>query len=113
MLIDQRVKPHEGIAAPFFGAPCSTSPLLARLALRTGAPIVPAFGDHLPGGRYRVEFHEPIRPEGKESDEAVLALTVRCLEEVERGDPCAVRRAGSGCTIAGGDSREPPRAADR
>lgn len=82
MLIDQRVKPHEGIAVPFFGTPCWTSPLLARLALRTGAPIVPAFGDHLPGGRYAVRFLAPILPEGEESDDAVSALTVRCLDVV-------------------------------
>lgn len=82
MLIDQRVKPHEGIAAPFLGTPCWTSPLLARLALRTGAPIVPAFGDHLPAGRYEVRFLEPLHPAGEESDESVAALTARCLEIV-------------------------------
>ena len=82
MLIDQRVKPHEGIAVPFLGTPCWTSPLLARLALRTGAPIVPAFGDHLPAGRYEVRFLEPLYPEGEESDESVVALTARCLEVV-------------------------------
>lgn len=82
MLIDQRVKPHEGIAVPFFGTPCWTSPLLARLALRTGAPIVPAFGDHLPDGRYAMRFLTPIVPEGSENDGTVLALTERCLEVV-------------------------------
>jgi Kdo2-lipid IVA lauroyltransferase/acyltransferase len=82
MLIDQRVKPHEGIAVPFFGTPCWTSPLRARLALPTGAPIVPAFGDHLPGGRYAMRLLAPIVPDGAETDESARALTERCLEVV-------------------------------
>lgn len=89
LLIDQRVRPADGIAVPFFGRPAWTSPLLARLALRTGAPIVPAFGDHRPGGRYRVWFEPPIAASGAESDAAVAELTRRCLAEVE----AAVRRA--------------------
>jgi Kdo2-lipid IVA lauroyltransferase/acyltransferase len=90
LLIDQRVRPEEGIDVPFFGRPALTSPIVARLALRTGAPIVPAFGDHLPGGRYRVEFRPALRAEGEDDAAATLALTRRALEvceEVIRGAP--------------------------
>ena len=76
MLIDQRVKPHEGIAVPFLGTPCWTSPLLAQLALRTGAPIVPAFGDHRPGGCYEVRFLPPVVAAGPETDAAIADLTI-------------------------------------
>ncbi len=88
ILIDQRVRPEQGILVPFFGHNALTSPLLARLALRTGAPIVPLFGELAPGGRYRIEFEEAIEspPDG---EDAVEELTRRCLEVVER----RIRRA--------------------
>lgn len=83
LLIDQRVRPRDGILVPFFGRPAWTSPLLARLALRTGAPIVPVLGDLAPGGGYRVSLLAPIeQPEGR-GDEAVAELTRRCLAVVE------------------------------
>ena len=41
ILIDQRVQAREGIEVPFFGHPALTSPVLARLSLRTGAAVVP------------------------------------------------------------------------
>lgn len=65
MLIDQRVHPDEGDAFDFFGRPAHTSPLPARLSLKTGAPVVPFFGIPLDDrGRCRVELREPIWPRG-------------------------------------------------
>lgn len=92
ILIDQRVRAKEGIVVPFFDCPAVASPVLARLSLRTGAPVVPIFGYALPGGRYRVVLHPPIlpgdaRPEPGEDESA--ALTRRYLELVER----EIRRA--------------------
>lgn len=87
ILIDQRARPEEGIWVPFFGRPSYTTPILARLALRTGAPVVAIFGYPLPGGRYRVVLREPIWPEtagGLEGEEAVAELTRRYLEVCER-----------------------------
>lgn len=62
ILIDQRVRPQDGIELPFFGRPALTSPVLAKLALRTGAPVVPFAGYPEPKGRYRVIFQPPIWP---------------------------------------------------
>lgn len=90
LLIDQKVRAEEGIDVPFFGRPALTSPIVARLALRTGAPIVAAFGDHRPAGRYRVELHPALYPEGEDDAESTLALTQRCLklcEQVVRSAP--------------------------
>lgn len=87
ILIDQRARPEEGIWVPFFGRPSYTTPVLARLALRTGAPVVAIFGYPLPGGRYRVVLREPIWPEAAgalEGEEAVAELTRRYLEVCER-----------------------------
>lgn len=84
ILIDQRVQEREGIAVPFFGRPALTSPVLARMSLRTGAPVVPLSVYPEPGGRYRVVVRPAILPPAGESgDEAVLALTRRYLETAE------------------------------
>jgi KDO2-lipid IV(A) lauroyltransferase len=84
ILIDQRVQEKEGIAVPFFGRPALTSPILARLSLRTGAAVVPVAAYPEPGGRYRVVVRPAILPpEGQDGDEAVAALTRRYLEVAE------------------------------
>jgi KDO2-lipid IV(A) lauroyltransferase len=83
ILIDQRVRPDEGIEVPFMGHDAITSPLLARLARKTGAPIVPLFGHLEPGGRYRVRFHQPLWP-GDTPEADVLELTRQYLEVVEQ-----------------------------
>lgn len=80
ILIDQRVRPEQGIEVPFLGHDALTSPLVARLAIRTGAPVVPLFAHLEPEGRYRVVFHEPIWPDGTND---VATLTRRYLEVVE------------------------------
>ena len=85
ILIDQRVQPKEGIAVPFFGHPAQTSPILARLSLRTGAAVVPVAAFPEPQGRYRLVARPAILPpEGAGDDEAtVAALTRRYLEAAE------------------------------
>ncbi len=88
LLIDQRVRAEEAIDVPFFGRPALTSPVVARLALKTGAPVVPIAGHHLPSGRYRVVLDPPIWPEGRDDPETTFSFTRRCLEAGEQ----AIRR---------------------
>jgi len=83
ILIDQRVQPQEAIVVPFFGHPALTSPVVARLSLRTGAPVLPIFAFAEPHGRYRFVARPPIFPEG-DGDEAIVELTRRYLETTER-----------------------------
>lgn len=84
ILLDQRVQPGEGIDVPFFGKPARTSPLLARLSLRTGAPVVPIFAYPEGAGEYRFVARPPLLPPTREADEAaVAALTRRYLEVTE------------------------------
>ncbi len=83
ILIDQRVRPEHGIVVPFMGQPAITSPLLARLALKTGAPVVPIFGHFEPRGRYRVRLLEPLTCDGH-GEEAVAEFTREVLAVVER-----------------------------
>ena len=98
ILIDQRVPEKNAIEVEFFGRPALTSPLLARLSLRTGAPVVPIFGYGEPKGRYRFVARPPVVAaevigemkggEG-ESEKAVHTLTREYLRVTEE----EIRRA--------------------
>ena len=43
MLPDVNMLAREGVFVDFFGTPASTTSMLAKLALRTGAPVIPIF----------------------------------------------------------------------
>ncbi|MFH0924150.1 MAG: lysophospholipid acyltransferase family protein [bacterium] len=43
ILIDQNTSPRESVFVKFFNKICSTTPLLAVIALKTGAPVLPTF----------------------------------------------------------------------
>ena len=61
LLADQAVRPREGILVPFLDIPAWTTPAPAKLALRTGAPIVVAFARD--GGQpLMVEIEQIIDP---------------------------------------------------
>ncbi|MCB1033512.1 MAG: lysophospholipid acyltransferase family protein [Acidobacteria bacterium] len=86
ILIDQRPPPGDGIEVPFFGVPSRTTTVLARMSLRTEAPVVPVYGFPEPRGRYRVVLRAPIEPDrgsAETEDEAVLRLTTLYLAAVE------------------------------
>jgi KDO2-lipid IV(A) lauroyltransferase len=85
LLIDQRVQAKEGIETTFFGHAALTSPILARMSLRTGAPVVPVTIYPEPEGRYRLVARPAVLPpEGAVDDEpAVAALTQRYLAVAE------------------------------
>lgn len=62
MLPDQAPKVGEGAWLDFFGRPAYTMTLAARLS-ETGATVLMAWGERLPGGRgYRLHFHSPGQP---------------------------------------------------
>jgi KDO2-lipid IV(A) lauroyltransferase len=84
ILIDQRVQEKEGIAVTFFGRPALTSPVLARLSLRTGAAVVPIAAYPEEGGHYRIVVRPAVLPpEGGDDEDSVAALTRRYLEIAE------------------------------
>ncbi len=60
MLVDQRFA--RGIEARFFGHPCDTNPLAAKLARRMDCPVHPARCIRLPDGRFRVEIFPALVP---------------------------------------------------
>ncbi len=96
LLIDQRVRPAQGVRVPFFGREVWATPMLAYLSLRTGTPVVPLFCRPEGAGGYRLRLGAAITPDATEPSEEAQAvqsqtvLTARYLEVIEaeiRRDP--------------------------
>jgi len=61
ILLDLNTQPQEGIFCDFFGLPACTSPIIATLALHTGAPVVPGFLVWDEGRqKHRLQFGPPV-----------------------------------------------------
>ncbi|PHR61659.1 MAG: lipid A biosynthesis acyltransferase [Robiginitomaculum sp.] len=59
LLNDQKF--NEGIEIPFFGVGAMTAPGPTRLAIKTGAPLVPMSVVRTQGANFRVTVHAPIQ----------------------------------------------------
>ena len=90
-VVDQNVQEKEGIFVDFFGRPACTTPFAAKLAVRTGALVLPCRAVMTPGFRYRVIYDPPIDPRDFASDQGgILALTQLMMKVTEswiRQDP--------------------------
>lgn len=82
MLIDQHLQ-TDVVPVDFFGRRAATTSALAALALRTGAPVIPAFAVPLPGGRYRIIYEHPVQPPPADAPDAVRVFTQRCTDVLE------------------------------
>jgi KDO2-lipid IV(A) lauroyltransferase len=83
MLIDQHMNSPDAIYVDFFERPAATTSMLAALALRTGAPVVPVFALPLPGGRYRLIYEHAVPPPDPDSPDAIREFTQRCTDVLE------------------------------
>jgi len=85
VLWDLNTLDDEGIFVDFFGVPASTNFVVGKLAVRTGALIVPAFAPwDATRGKYLLSFHEPIRPQTTGDEEAdVRAVTTTVTRIIE------------------------------
>ena len=83
MLIDQHMHSPDALYVNFFERPAATTSMLAALALRTGAPVVPVFALPLPGGRYRMVYEHPVDPPDADTPDAVREFTQRCTDVLE------------------------------
>ena len=54
LLLDQNPAWYEGVFVPFFNEIACTNKALSTIALRTGAPVIPAFNIRQPDGSYRI-----------------------------------------------------------
>jgi KDO2-lipid IV(A) lauroyltransferase len=85
VLPDQDPGRGAGVFVPFFGHPANTSTLLPRLAHRSGAAVLFAWAERLPGGRFRCHY-VPGSPEISGPDPVAGAAAVnrdveRCVRE--------------------------------
>ncbi len=83
VLIDQYTLSRDAVTVDFFGRSAATTPVVAALALRTGAPVVPLFALPLGRGRYRMVYEHPVVPPASDDPEAVQAFTQRCSDVLE------------------------------
>lgn len=92
LLIDHNSAREEGVFVDFFGVPACTSSGLARIALRTGAAVVPGFLLWDPGLRkYRLRFEPEVELTRSGDDERDArentARFTRVVEQFVRDHP--------------------------
>ena len=90
ILMDTNMTPPQGVFVPFFGLPACTASGLARVALRTGAAVLPGFMVWEPAeGKYVLRFGEEIPLTRSGDDEGdVVENTARLTAVIE----AAIRR---------------------
>lgn len=79
---DQDFGRHGAVFAPFMGVQTSTLTMTARLALRSGAPLVPLHCQRLPGNQWRV-FLEPALEDFPSGDEVADAKRINQVIEAQ------------------------------
>ncbi len=87
VLLDQN-SPVPNLPVPFFGRPAPTAAGFARLALRTGAPVLP-LAIRREGRGHFVEQLPPLRPQGGTDEGAVYSCLAWCNAALE----ALIRRA--------------------
>ncbi len=85
ILMDTNMTPPQGLFASFFGIPACTASGLARVALRTGAAVLPGFLVWEPReSRYVLHFGPELHFTHSDDTEAdVLAATQQCNDVLE------------------------------
>jgi KDO2-lipid IV(A) lauroyltransferase len=85
ILMDTNMTPPQGVFVPFFGVPACTASGLARVALRTGAAVLPGFLVWEPAeDKYVLHFDEQIPLIATGDDEHdVLANTAQFTAAIE------------------------------
>lgn len=94
VLFDQNAPRREGVFVPFFGRPACTRDGPVRLAMRTGAPVLPVFIERIgESARHRVRVLPPLElvpePAGADAQAAVVENAARMTAAIE----AAIRRA--------------------
>ena len=80
ILLDQKSDLEHSVIVDFLGVPTPTTPSLAKLALATGAPVVPIFS-HPKGTGYTFTIEPPIVGQ---ADDTETTLTQKCNDALSR-----------------------------
>lgn len=84
VVLDQYAGPPVGVRVPFFGVPVGTHSVIATLARRTGAPVLPVKSRREPDGRWVVTIEPPVRWETQEDLSEIALNTARYSERIEQ-----------------------------
>lgn len=86
MLADLNAQLHDGVFIDFFGVPAATTKSIAKIALKTGAEVLPAFAVwEERKKKYVVYLEPPIKYSTDGDQEAnIIGLTRQITESVER-----------------------------
>ena len=84
VMIDQHIQDRSAVVVDFLNRPAATTSAIATLALRTGVPVIPAFGLPLSGGRYRMVYEAPVIPPADDDPDPVRTYTQRCTSVLEK-----------------------------
>jgi len=91
LLSDQNVAAREGVFVDFFGRPACTAVGTAVLAMRTGAPVIPAFMPRMESGKYKFIIKPAVEITVTGNDEADIVtntqLFARIVEDMVREYP--------------------------
>jgi KDO2-lipid IV(A) lauroyltransferase len=91
ILSDQNVAAREGVFVDFFDRPACTTVGTAILAMRTGAPVLPAFMARMANGKYRFIIKPPVEISVTGDNKAdILTNTqrfTRIIEDIVREYP--------------------------
>jgi KDO2-lipid IV(A) lauroyltransferase len=92
ILVDQNAAGDDGVFVDFFGVRASATAGLAKVAMRTGAAVIPGFAFWKPSEkRYVLRFYPPLEmAPGEDGEAAIVANTQKCqgfLEDVIRAHP--------------------------
>ena len=84
-VMDQYTGAPVGARVPFFGVPVGSHTALATLAIRTGAPVVPAIAVRKPDGRYLIRFEPALATiDAGDQESSVLANTAAYVAITEK-----------------------------
>jgi Kdo2-lipid IVA lauroyltransferase/acyltransferase len=85
ILMDTNMTPPQGVFVPFFGKMACTASGLARVALKTGAAVLPGFMLWEESEqKYVLHFGDEIESDRTGEDEAdTVAFTARCTAAIE------------------------------
>jgi KDO2-lipid IV(A) lauroyltransferase len=88
LLPDQEPQAGAGLFAPFFGVPAYSMVLLARLATRSGAPVIFVWCERLPRGRgYQLHFRAMEDVGNPANMHAAVNATNKAIEDCIRECP--------------------------
>ena len=91
ILSDQNVAAYEGVFVDFFGRPACTGVGLAVMAMRSSAPVIPAFMARQPSGRYKFILKPAMEAVCTDDYEADLQVNTqrftKIVEEIVREYP--------------------------